>query len=296
MVAPSRDVLSIRTLLPPCRSQSPCCLYETASTSFESANDDEEDESKALNRKLTREFFGIGIPAFVQLAAEPLASLVDTAYLGRLGPEVLGGAGVAISAQYAVSKLYNDPLLRTSISLVASQDGKARGNEDTDQKDDNKDLSIAVSSAVLLALTVGLVQMVIYSVLTNGIIHRFGVNEISPMWHSGEFVIDSSCRRRNDATHMLTFSLLSRQLSSHPCTRNTGCHTMARSEWNLSWPWRHTDSVDLFSALYRLERHSRSYFHLYSTLWCFWSRCRNSARAVYCIGAVGVGSQPTSAN
>ena len=140
----------------------------------------EEEESKALNRKLTKEFFGIGVPAFVQLAAEPLASLVDTAYLGRLGPEVLGGAGVAISAQYAVSKLYNDPLLRTSISLVASQDGKARGGDESEESD----LSIAVSSAVLLALTVGLVQMIVYSLLTRGIIHRFGISELSPMWHS----------------------------------------------------------------------------------------------------------------
>lgn len=159
----------------------------TSSVEEEDESDNDEllieEESKALNRKLTREFFGIGIPAFVQLAAEPLASLVDTAYLGRLGPEVLGGAGLAISAQYAVSKLYNDPLLRASISLVASQDGKARGG-DGSEEDDNKDLSVAVSSAILLALTVGLVQMVIYSVLTKGIIHRFGVGELSPMWNS----------------------------------------------------------------------------------------------------------------
>jgi hypothetical protein len=145
--------------------------------------EDEEEESRILNKKLTREFFSIGIPAFVQLAAEPLASLVDTAYLGRLGPEVLGGAGVAISAQYAVSKLYNDPLLRTSISLVASHDGKARSS-DSSSADDKKDLSIAVSSALLLAFTVGLVQMVIYSVLTTGIVHRFGVTSASPMWRS----------------------------------------------------------------------------------------------------------------
>ena len=146
-------------------------------------NENEEEESRAWNKKLTREFFSIGIPAFVQLAAEPLASLVDTAYLGRLGPEVLGGAGVAISAQYAVSKLYNDPLLRTSISLVASQDGKARGS-DASAADDKRDLSVAVSSALLLAFTVGFVQMVIYSVLTAGIVHRFGVTSASPMWHS----------------------------------------------------------------------------------------------------------------
>ena len=40
-------------------------------------------------------------------------------YLGRLGPAALGGAGTAIAAQYSVAKLANDPLLRTSISLVA---------------------------------------------------------------------------------------------------------------------------------------------------------------------------------
>ena len=61
--------------------------------------DDVESILKKQKRKLTLEFFSIGIPAFFQLAAEPLAGLVDTAYLGRLGPEVLGGAGVAISAQ-----------------------------------------------------------------------------------------------------------------------------------------------------------------------------------------------------
>lgn len=67
-----------------------------------------------------------------------------------------------------MSKLYNDPLLRTSISLVASQDGKTRGKErDADQE---KELSIAVSSALLLALCVGCIQLVIYSLLANSII------------------------------------------------------------------------------------------------------------------------------
>jgi hypothetical protein len=89
------------------------------------------------------------------------------AYLGRLGPDVLGGAGVAVSAQYAVSKLYNDPLLRTSISLVASQDGKNRGTERT--QDQAKELSIAVSSALLLAFCVGFIQLIIYSLLGDSI-------------------------------------------------------------------------------------------------------------------------------
>ena len=158
---------------------------------------EEENVVKPLRKRLTREFLTIGAPAFVQLAAEPLASLVDTAYLGRLGPEVLGGAGVAISAQYAVSKLYNDPLLRTSISLVATQDGMARGLRSDVARSDaqgdaateaeaeaTKSLSIAVSSALLLALTVGLVQLIIYYFLAGGIIKSMGVTAESSMWYS----------------------------------------------------------------------------------------------------------------
>lgn len=138
-----------------------------------------------LKNKLSLEFVRIGGPALIQLAAEPLASLVDTAYLGRLGPEVLGGAGVAISAQYAVSKLYNDPLLRTSISLVASQDGKSRGSSSAESSDSaESQLSIAVSSALLLAATVGLIQCIVYAIGCRWITQSMGVTPDSAMWHS----------------------------------------------------------------------------------------------------------------
>ena len=165
-----------------------------AASSTTAEEESEEDEQvHNLKGKLTKEFLKIGAPAFVQLAAEPLASLVDTAYLGRLGPEVLGGAGVAISAQYAVSKLYNDPLLRTSISLVATQDGKARGvkagagetrDEAAAEAEAAQSLSIAVSSSLLLALTVGLVQLVIYYFGAGLIIKQMGLTADSSMWYS----------------------------------------------------------------------------------------------------------------
>jgi len=71
---------------------------------------------------------------------------------------------------------YNDPLLRTSISLVASQDGKARSNQDGENTEEQakKDLSIAVSSALLLALSVGVVQLMVYASLASGIIKGMG--------------------------------------------------------------------------------------------------------------------------
>ncbi|CAJ1930502.1 unnamed protein product [Cylindrotheca closterium] len=156
--------------------------WRTTAVDVTEGQPDDNEDIGSLKKGLTKEFFSIGIPAFVQLAAEPLAALVDTAYLGRLGPEVLGGAGVAVSAQYAVSKLYNDPLLRSSISLVASQDGKARGKDaDIDQA---KQLSIAVSSALLLAFCVGTVQLVIYTILGSSIIRGMGLSPASPMWES----------------------------------------------------------------------------------------------------------------
>ena len=121
------------------------------------------------------QFLTIAVPAFVQLTAEPLAGLIDTVYLGRLGAEVLGGVGVAISAYYAVSKLYNDPLLRSSISLVAAQDGRARGG------DGARELSAAVTTALLLALVVGGVQAAVYGLLTGPILSAMGVPGGSPM-------------------------------------------------------------------------------------------------------------------
>ncbi len=131
------------------------------------------------SKRLDWEFLRIAAPAFVQFTAEPLAGLVDTAYLGRLGPVALGGVGVAISAQYSVSKLYNDPLLRTSISLVASSEGASGG-----QSEEEKAVALgkSVSTALLLAGVVGLLQGIIYVLAAAPIIRAMGVGVGSEMY------------------------------------------------------------------------------------------------------------------
>ena len=150
-------------------------------------------------KQLTKDFLAIGVPAFIQLAAEPLASLVDTAYLGRLGPATLGGAGIAISAHYAVSKLYNDPLLRTSISLVAFASGANVTTTSVDSESDeitqqaqnekkSKDLSVAVSSALLLATVVGVIQMIVYTVFCKSIIIGMGLSPIKDAGAGGMWI------------------------------------------------------------------------------------------------------------
>jgi hypothetical protein len=86
-----------RIKIPISRSRSDSKLWMTTETTSNvvSSNDDDDDDNNnnnnkggvgnlpKLKKKLTREFFSIGFPAFIQLAAEPLAALVDTAYLGR---------------------------------------------------------------------------------------------------------------------------------------------------------------------------------------------------------------------
>jgi hypothetical protein len=69
----------------------------------------------------------------------------------------LGGAGVAISTQYSAAKLYNDPLLRTSVSLVAAGQGRGEGGKGGKEEEDA--LAQSISTALLLALVVGLVQV-----------------------------------------------------------------------------------------------------------------------------------------
>ena len=129
----------------------------------------------AAKRRLDGEFFGIAVPALAQFAAEPIAGLVDTAYLGRLGSVALGGAGIAISAHYATAKLCNDPLLRTSISIVASGDGAARSEEADETRDQ------AINAALVLALVVGLLQTAIFFVAAPSLISGMGAGPGSSM-------------------------------------------------------------------------------------------------------------------
>ena len=99
----------------------------------------------SLEKGLDKEFATVALPAFVSLAADPLASLVDAMYVGRLGASDQAGMGIAISAQFSIAKLYNDPLLKTSTSLVAGKSGE--------------ELSASVATAILTAIVIGVMQV-----------------------------------------------------------------------------------------------------------------------------------------
>ena len=125
------------------------------------------EELTQLRAGLDKEFVNVALPAFVSLAADPLASLVDAMYVGRLSPENQAGMGIAISAQYSVAKLYNDPLLKTSTSLVAGKSGE--------------ELSASVATAVLTAIVIGVMQSLLYFFCAGPIMSFMGVSLASEM-------------------------------------------------------------------------------------------------------------------
>ena len=124
-------------------------------------------QKKELNKKLDKDIFAVALPAFVSLAADPVASLDDAIFVGRLGPVDQAAMGIAISAQFSIAKLYNDPLLKTSTSLVAGKSGD--------------ELEAAVATAVCTATIIGAIQTAIFFLFSGPILKVMGVNTFSEM-------------------------------------------------------------------------------------------------------------------
>ncbi|KAM0997235.1 hypothetical protein ACFX2I_007096 [Malus domestica] len=72
--------------------------------------------------KLGLEIASIALPAALALTADPIASLVDTAFIGQIGPVELAAVGVSIALFNQVSKIAIFPLVSVTTSFVAEED------------------------------------------------------------------------------------------------------------------------------------------------------------------------------
>ncbi|PUZ53290.1 hypothetical protein GQ55_5G041400 [Panicum hallii var. hallii] len=72
--------------------------------------------------ELGGEVLGISLPASLALTADPLASLIDTAFIGRLGSVEIAAVGVAIAVFNQVMKVCIYPLVSVTTSFVAEED------------------------------------------------------------------------------------------------------------------------------------------------------------------------------
>ncbi|XP_059430549.1 protein DETOXIFICATION 43-like [Corylus avellana] len=68
------------------------------------------------------EILGIALPAALAVAADPIASLIDTAFIGHIGPVELAAAGVSIALFNQASRITIFPLVSITTSFVAEED------------------------------------------------------------------------------------------------------------------------------------------------------------------------------
>ncbi|KAK7278894.1 hypothetical protein RJT34_23933 [Clitoria ternatea] len=92
--------------------------------------------------ELGLEILQISLPTTLALAADPIASLIDTAFIGHIGPVELAAVGVSIAIFNQVSKITIIPLVSVTTSLVAEED--AAGEAQTQQSE--KEMLIKASS------------------------------------------------------------------------------------------------------------------------------------------------------
>uniref|UniRef100_A0A6N2KDI7 Protein DETOXIFICATION n=1 Tax=Salix viminalis TaxID=40686 RepID=A0A6N2KDI7_SALVM len=125
------------------------------------------------------EILSIALPAALALAADPIASLVDTAYIGHIGSVELAAVGVSISIFNLVSKLLNVPLLNITTSFVAEEQALISKNSVKDQE--GKQVLPSVSTSLALAAAVGVAETVALSVGSGFLMNIMGIPVDSPM-------------------------------------------------------------------------------------------------------------------
>ncbi|KAG8646769.1 protein DETOXIFICATION 42-like [Manihot esculenta] len=151
--------------------------------------------------ELAVEIAQIAVPAALALAADPVASLIDTAFIGHLGPVELAAVGVSIAIFNQVSKIAIFPLVSVTTSFVAEEEsaGKSSNDENASLEDGllvNKETeellpksgSISTkrhipsaSSALVIACVLGVIQALFLIFSAKSILSYMGVQSDSPM-------------------------------------------------------------------------------------------------------------------
>ncbi|KAL5708268.1 hypothetical protein ACHQM5_019083 [Ranunculus cassubicifolius] len=72
--------------------------------------------------ELGREIIRIALPTALALTADPIASLIDTAFIGHIGPVELAAVGVSIALFNQISKVTIFPLVSVTTSFVAEEE------------------------------------------------------------------------------------------------------------------------------------------------------------------------------
>ncbi|XP_022754251.1 protein DETOXIFICATION 42-like isoform X1 [Durio zibethinus] len=160
--------------------------------------------------ELGSEIAQIALPAALALTADPIASLVDTAFIGQIGPVELAAVGVSIALFNQVSRIAIFPLVSVTTSFVAEEDtigGMSSESQESEYLEtgscvntENKELIPqkgcsfdtakfepkrrhipSASSALVIGGILGLLQAIFLISGAKPLLNFMGVNSDSPM-------------------------------------------------------------------------------------------------------------------
>ncbi|XP_074588276.1 protein DETOXIFICATION 42-like isoform X2 [Curcuma longa] len=146
------------------------------------------------------EIMSIALPAALALMADPVASLIDTAFIGHIGPTELAAVGVAIAVFNQASKIAIFPVVSVTTSFVAEEDAASKlssenvehnefFSEDSEMKElishnvafGHRKRIPSASSALIIGGILGLLQTLFLVLGAKPILNYMGVKNDSPM-------------------------------------------------------------------------------------------------------------------
>lgn len=133
---------------------------------------------ESSSRSVQTELLMLSLPAVAGQAIEPLAQLMETAYIGRLGALDLASAGVSISIFNIISKVFNIPLLSVATSFVAEDISRHGKDESTS---DERRLLPSVSTALVLSVVIGIFEALALYLGSGPFLTMMGIPTASPM-------------------------------------------------------------------------------------------------------------------
>ncbi|GMN40429.1 hypothetical protein TIFTF001_009653 [Ficus carica] len=139
---------------------------------------------------LVPEILSIALPAAISLAADPITSLVDTAFVGHIGSAELAAVGVSVSVFNLISKFFNVPLLNVTTSFVAEEQAlvnKDNGfssqiGDDFQGERQTKMYLPSVTTSLSLAAIIGIAEIVALSLGSGLLMNIMGIPADSPIW------------------------------------------------------------------------------------------------------------------
>ncbi|GFZ20693.1 MATE efflux family protein [Actinidia rufa] len=132
--------------------------------------------------ELGKEIASIALPAAMALTADPIASLVDTAFIGQIGPVELAAVGVSIAVFNQVSRIAIFPLVNSppdSVESTYKSESISRSFEIV--RSGRVKRHIPSSSALIIGSILGLVQAIFLIFGAKPILNVMGVKSDSPM-------------------------------------------------------------------------------------------------------------------